>query len=209
MLPMLLRRWFIVAASALPLVPTGFAILLFLATTSPAAAVSAICEDVADVTVLPSPVAPWKGAPLRVMAVSEKPIEIALSLMAPDGSRAVTSSDRHGGGPYSWFAEIAAPAAGTWHATLAFEHASAGCDPITRDIVVTAGKPAPIATPSGGSGKYAVAGIVRRNPCSRRGSRSSSTHRQIRICRGRCGMRCCETSHAIFCSTIWDAAKTA
>jgi len=146
---MLLRRWFIVAASALPLIPTGFAILFFLATTSPAAAVSAICEDVADVTVMPSPVAPWKGAPLRVMAVSEKPIEIALSLMAPDGSRAITSSDRHGGGPYSWFAEVATPAAGTWHATLAFEHASAGCDPITRDIVVTADKPAPIATPSG------------------------------------------------------------
>ena len=70
-------------------------------------------------TVLPSPVAPWKGAPLRVMVVSEKPLDGALSLVAPDGSVAATSADRHGAAPYSWFAEVATPAAGTWHATLA------------------------------------------------------------------------------------------
>ncbi len=53
------------------------------------------------------------------MVVAEKPLDGALSLIAPDGHVATTSSERHGGAPYSWFAEVATPAAGTWHATLA------------------------------------------------------------------------------------------
>ena len=56
---------------------------------------------------LPSPLAPWKGAPLRVIFAAEKPLEGELSLIAPDGSVAATSSERHGGPPYFWFAEVA------------------------------------------------------------------------------------------------------
>jgi hypothetical protein len=145
---MLLARWFAVAATTLLLVAVGFVVLLIPATGSPAVAASAICGDTADLTFLPSPIAPWKGAPLRVMVVAEKPVDGALSLIAPDGSVAATSSDRHGGAPYSWFAEVATPAAGTWHATLALDHASAGCGPITREIVVNARKPEPLRTPS-------------------------------------------------------------
>jgi len=53
------------------------------------------------------------------MVVSEKPVQGVLSLIAPDGSVAAKSADRLGGSaPYSWFAEVASPAAGTWHATL-------------------------------------------------------------------------------------------
>ena len=51
--------------------------------------------------------------------------------------------------PYSWFAEVAAPAAGTWHATLTREPASAGCGAVTRDIAVGARKPEPLRTPPG------------------------------------------------------------
>ena len=58
---------------------------------SPAASGNQDCADAADITVLPSPVAPWKGAPLRVMVVAEKPLDGALSLIAPDGSVAATS----------------------------------------------------------------------------------------------------------------------
>jgi hypothetical protein len=142
---MLLARWFSLAATASSLVAVGFVTLLVSATGSPAVAASATCGEVADLTVLPSPIAPWKGAPLRVMVVAEKPLDGALSLIAPDGRVAATSSERHGGAPYSWFAEVATPAAGTWHATLA----SAGCAPITREIAVNAQKPAPPATPAG------------------------------------------------------------
>jgi len=84
-----------------------------------------------------------------VMVVAEKPIEGALSLIAPDGKVAVKSTDRHEGPPYSWFAEVAAPAAGTWRATLEGEHGSADCSPVTRDIAVSARKPEPVRIPAG------------------------------------------------------------
>ena len=53
-----------------------------------------------------------EGAPLRVVFTAEKPLEGELSLIAPNGHVAATSRDRHGGPPYFWFAEVAAPAAG-------------------------------------------------------------------------------------------------
>ncbi|MEI8151818.1 MAG: hypothetical protein WCG92_09485, partial [Hyphomicrobiales bacterium] len=58
------------------------------------------CEDAVGLAVLPSPVAPWKGAPLRVVFSVEKPLDGELSLIAPDGSVAVASRERHGGPPY-------------------------------------------------------------------------------------------------------------
>jgi hypothetical protein len=110
---------------------------------SPAAAASEGCGSPAEVTILPSPLAPWTGAPLRVMVVAEKPVEGVLSLIAPDGSVAVKSADRRDGPPYAWFAEVAAPAAGTWHAKLT---GTADC---SRDIAVAARKPEPFRIPAG------------------------------------------------------------
>jgi hypothetical protein len=135
---MLLASRFAVAATAL---------LLCSSVDSPAQAASGGCAD--EITVLPSPMAPWKGMPLRVMVVTEKQLEGVLSLVAPDGKVAVKSPDRHGGAPYSWFAEVAEPAAGTWRATLALDHATAECNSITRDITVSAAKPQPVPTPPG------------------------------------------------------------
>jgi hypothetical protein len=97
------------------------------------------CEDAAGVVaVLPSPLTPWKGAPLRVMVVIEKPIDGELSLVAPDGRLAARSQDRQGGPPYFWYAEVNAPTAGTWRAVV---HGPNGCA-ITRDIAVRADRPA-------------------------------------------------------------------
>ncbi|MBX9709800.1 MAG: hypothetical protein K2X60_02095 [Xanthobacteraceae bacterium] len=110
---------------------------LFPVTAARAQAVAATCEDAAELAVLPSPIVPWKGAPLRVIFVAEKPLDGELSLIAPDGSVAVTSRERRGGPPYFWIAEIAAPAAGKWRATLA----SSGCNPVTRDIDVRGDQP--------------------------------------------------------------------
>jgi hypothetical protein len=137
---MLLASRFAAAATALFLVST---------VDSPAEAAAGSCADAAELMVVPSPIAPWKGAPLRVMVVTEKPIEGVLSLIAPDGGVAAKSADRHGGAPYSWFAEVAEPAAGTWRATLALDHPTADCSAITRDIAVSARKPDPPPTPSG------------------------------------------------------------
>jgi hypothetical protein len=94
------------------------------------------CGDTVGLAILSSPVTPWKGAPLRVVFTTEKPLEGELSLVAPNGSVAAKSRARHGGPPYFWFAEIASPAAGTWQVKLARDRASAGCDTITREIAV-------------------------------------------------------------------------
>ena len=75
------------------------------------------CDEL-DVAVLPSPLAPWKGAPLRVIVATEKPLDGELVLIAPDGRVAAKSSERRGGPPYFWFAEVNTPAAGTWQAKL-------------------------------------------------------------------------------------------
>jgi hypothetical protein len=132
-----LTRRFAAAATALSLIAgTNLAFLLSVVGAQ-AQGRSGICEDPAQLAVLPSPVAPWKGAALRVVFAAEKPIEGELSLIAPDGSIAAKSREQHGGPPYFWFAEVAMPAAGTWRASLA----RVGCSSVTRDIVVRADEP--------------------------------------------------------------------
>jgi hypothetical protein len=110
--------------------------VVFLSPGARAATPSAACEADAGLAVLVSPVAPWKGAPLRVVFAAEKPLEGEFSLIAPDGTVAATSRDRKGGPPYIWFAEVAKPSAGAWKATLTRTGANAGCGTITRDIAV-------------------------------------------------------------------------
>ena len=118
---------------------TLFACMLFAGVAS-AQQPAASCDD-AELAVLPSPIVPWKGAPLRVVFAAEKPLEGELSLIAPDGSVAATSRDRRGGPPYFWIAEAASPAAGNWRATLARSGATAGCSSITREIAVRDSEP--------------------------------------------------------------------
>lgn len=73
---------------------------------------------------LASPLSPSKGIPLRVLVTSEHPLEGELSLVSPDGKVAVATSERLGGPPYSWVAEVPAPASGAWQVKLARKDAS-------------------------------------------------------------------------------------
>jgi len=146
---MLLARRLTAARTTLLPIAGAFFMLLFSAVDSRAEPASAACGNAGDISVLPTPIAPWKGAPLRVMVVAERPLEGTLTLTAPDGSIAARSPERLGGSPYFWLAEVAAPAAGAWHATLTREGAAAGCAPVTREIVVAAAKPEPPRTPAG------------------------------------------------------------
>jgi len=91
------------------------------------------CTDANEITMLPAPFAPWKGVALRVLVAAEKPLDGELSLIAPDGKVAASSHDRFDGPPYSWYAEVASPAPGVWHAKLT---GASGCAAITRDITV-------------------------------------------------------------------------
>ena len=80
-------RQFAAAATALLLIAGAFFVFLFSAVDSQAQDRIGSCEDAAELAVLPSPLAPWKGAPLRVIFAAEKPLEGELSLIAPDGQR--------------------------------------------------------------------------------------------------------------------------
>jgi len=133
------RRFSLKAALALLSAGAAAALLLSGGNVRAANGVSA-CEEAAGIAVLPSPIAPWRGAPLRVIFAAEKPLEGELSLIAPDGSVAAKSRDRHGGPPYSWYVEANAPAVGTWRATLARDGASGECATITREIPVRSAK---------------------------------------------------------------------
>jgi hypothetical protein len=133
------RQFAAVMRALLPVAGAAF-VLLFPAASAWAESSSA-CDDAAELAVLSSPVAPWKGAPLRVIFTAEKPVAGELSLIAPDGSVAARSRDRHDGPPYFWFAEVASPAAGTWRATLARDRAAGGCGAVTRDITVREEEP--------------------------------------------------------------------
>src|SRR6266545_4843329 len=134
-------RRFAAAATASLLIAGACFALLFPVVPARAQAPVGSCEDAAELAVLPSPVAPWKGAPLRVLFAAEKPLEGELSLIAPDGRVAAKSRERHGGPPYFWLAEVASPAVGTWQATLARDGASAVCATITRQIAVSDHEP--------------------------------------------------------------------
>src|SRR5438874_12677586 len=127
--PMFSARQFIGAATTALSLITGAFLLALAAGNARAQGSAPACDAAGEVALLPSPWAPWKGAPLRVMLVTEKPLQGELSLTGPDGSVAATSRERHGGPPYFWFAEIKAPAPGSWHATLTPQQAGAGCGP--------------------------------------------------------------------------------
>jgi hypothetical protein len=133
--PLLMTRRFSAAAPAL-LAASALSIFLLSARDSQAQSSPGSCEATAELAILASPVAPWKGAPLRVIFAAEKPLEGEFSLIAPDGKVAAKSGDRHGGPPYFWFAEVAKPVAGTWHAKLAREGVASECATLTRDIAV-------------------------------------------------------------------------
>jgi hypothetical protein len=131
----------VAAATVLLPMAGAFFALAFSAADSRAQGTPGNCNDAAELSVLASPIAPWKGAPLRVVFAVEKPLEGELSLIAPNGSVATKSRERYGGPPYFWFAEVNTPAAGTWRATLARDRAPAPCSTISREIVVRADRP--------------------------------------------------------------------
>jgi len=133
-------RQFAVAATAL-LLTAGGAFFVVSGANAQAQGASGSCDEAVELVTLTSPIAPWMGAPLRVVFAAEKPLQGELSLVAPDGKVAAKSHERHGGPPYFWFAEVASPAAGTWHAKLTREGGPAECGTLKRDIAVTKARP--------------------------------------------------------------------
>src|SRR5262249_16079942 len=94
---LLLTRWLSAAATGLLLIAGGFLVLAFTALGARAENAFGDCED--EVAVLSAPIAPWKGMPLRVLVVAEKPLDGELSLITPNGNVAGKSRPRPGGAP--------------------------------------------------------------------------------------------------------------
>ncbi|MDF2694638.1 MAG: hypothetical protein K0S65_3021 [Labilithrix sp.] len=66
------------------------------------------CEESPDVFFFVSPAAPVAGKPLRVLAVSERPLSGKLEI----GAGGAAETTRRGGPPYFWLAEVRSPSAG-------------------------------------------------------------------------------------------------
>jgi hypothetical protein len=130
------------AVAAIPALLIAWALAGLLSANSAARAedAPAACQD--GLAVLFSPIAPWSGAPLRIVFAAEKPAEGEFALITPEGQVAAKSDQRFGGPPYFWFAEIAAPGAGTWQAKLTRANASPECREVIRDIAVQRKQPA-------------------------------------------------------------------
>jgi hypothetical protein len=135
------RQFAVAPRSAVSLIAGAFFLVLCSGTDSRAEGSPGACEDAGELAFLASPIAPWKGAPFRVVFAAEKPLEGEIRLTAPDGSIAAQSPERHGGPPYFWFAEIKSPASGTWRATLVRGQAPVECSRVTREINVRPNAP--------------------------------------------------------------------
>ena len=92
-LPVLSARQFIGAATTALSLITGVFLLALAAGNARAQGSAPACDAAGEIALLPSPWAPWRGAPLRVMLVTEKPLQGELSLTGPDGSVAATSRE--------------------------------------------------------------------------------------------------------------------
>lgn len=94
------------------------------------------CAAIDGFAVLATPSSPWKGAPLRVVIVSEDALEGDLAIHGPDGSIVATAPGRRGGPPYFWLAEVPQPAPGDWQARLTIPVERAGCKVLSHSITV-------------------------------------------------------------------------
>lgn len=112
----------------------------FLASATPGLAQGA-CDKQADIAILSSPIAPWTGAPLRVVIAAELDADGELTLLAPDRSVAAKATRRYGGPPSVWQVEVAQPVAGTWQAKLTRSGLASECAVFAWNIPVGDGKP--------------------------------------------------------------------
>jgi hypothetical protein len=107
-----------------------------------ATALTETCDPAPAVRFFTSPKTPFTGAPLRVMAVSDKPLSGELAL-----GTTTTSAERRGGPPYFWTIEIPSPAAGKAAVTF---HQRACENKDSFDVTVATAAPPAIQPPEQG-----------------------------------------------------------
>lgn len=68
--------------------------------------------------VFTSPALPVAGGRLRAIGVAERPLDLALTVVGPDGALVARSLARRGGPPYWWRVDLPAASPGTYRACL-------------------------------------------------------------------------------------------
>jgi hypothetical protein len=131
------------------------------------------CEDPKSVFLFVTPGTASTFAPLRVMAVSERPIAGELRIVAADkgrtaapaeGAAALASSDvRRGGPPFFFVTELEAPRAGAYDAVLTQKACDPGKGVVSKHVVVVAWKPGPPSPPKETDGLWPIQRSWNRN----------------------------------------------
>ncbi len=89
------------------------------------------CDENTEPVLFTSPHQAWHGGPLRVVAVSETPMEAELTLTVTGGIAVASSKEAHGGPPYWWIVEIAAAEGASYHISF-----TRSCKESHREVVV-------------------------------------------------------------------------
>ena len=71
-----------------------------------------------DPAILVSPEAPTARRPVRVLAVSDRPVDGTLAFMAPGGARLAATDERRGGPPWWWYVDATPTVDGVHRACL-------------------------------------------------------------------------------------------
>jgi hypothetical protein len=130
----------------MPRPPIAAALLLSLAVAGgrppdvQAAAAAGECRERNDVDLWWSPEAPVAGQPLRILAVSDKVRAGEVAVTAGGKKVAVTATVRRGGPPFSFGAEVAAPAAGPHRLELRADGKVLSCRTVTVGARAGGGK---------------------------------------------------------------------
>lgn len=85
---------------------------------------------------------------MRVVLALDDAADAEVALIAPDGSVAASTAERHGGPPYFWTAEVPAPQAGKYTVKLSRAGVDPACGITTREITVGKSKGGPPAETS-------------------------------------------------------------
>jgi hypothetical protein len=99
----------------------------YLAGASLARAAESACHESDDARIWYSPLAPSAGSPLRILVVSESLRAGAVQVTLPGGAPQVLPTARRGGPPFSFYADVNVPSAGTVRVELVQTGGKASC----------------------------------------------------------------------------------
>jgi len=93
------------------------------------------CADAPAAAIFTSPRDPRPGEPLRIIAVTTRPLDAALVVRDARGGEIARTDQRRGGGPYAYTLSLSAPAAGGYRALLSEGREVRACEDVAVDEI--------------------------------------------------------------------------